>query len=302
MNMAFFNTIGIKIKGYLLIIGVIIWTMFIPGCGKVSGDSEIFWEITQYGPRDINSSFYTIYHPQKGLIVLDGGWTEDAEYVREIIYSLGGHVDVWILSHPHQDHIGAFNEIYVDSSEITISEVWTVDMPSPEICLETAPWDSTEAYEDFLELVVENLKYVYPGDLLTFHDLKIEILHTYDENVKILSRDYLNDGSMIFKVSAEAESFLFCSDVGQSVSDYLLEKYGDALKADYIQMGHHGYGGLNDDFYEAVAPKKAFFDAPDWLMLDQTGKYDNPENASFMESLGSQVISFNSAPNKATIR
>ena len=33
------------------------------------------WTITQYGPREINSSFYTLYNPKRGLIVVDGGWT-----------------------------------------------------------------------------------------------------------------------------------------------------------------------------------------------------------------------------------
>jgi len=95
---------------------------------------------------------------------------------------------------------------------------------------------------------------------------------------------------------------LFCSDIGSNVSDYLYEKYGESLSSDYIQMGHHGYGGLKDNFYQAVKPKVAFFDAPDWLMLDTTGKYDNPENAKLMKDMGCEILSFNSAPNKIVLK
>lgn len=47
----------------------------------VSINQETTWEITQYGPRDINSCFYTIYNPSEGLIVIDWGWTDDVAYV-----------------------------------------------------------------------------------------------------------------------------------------------------------------------------------------------------------------------------
>lgn len=260
------------------------------------------WRITQYGPRDINSSFYTLYNPKKGLIVVDGGWVEDADYVREVINIQGGTVDAWILTHPHQDHIGAFNEIYADPQGIEIKEIYTVDMAAPEVCIERASWDSVDTYNDFLNLNISDLNYVYAGDVLDLCGLEIDILNAYDENVEELSKDYLNDGSMMFKVKGDTQSFLFCADVGQSMSDFLLEKWGEELKADYIQMGHHGYGGLKDDFYEMVQPKTAFFDAPDWLMFDTTGTYDNPENAALMEGMGSEVVSFNSAPNSLLLK
>ena len=260
------------------------------------------WIITQYGPRDINSGFYTIYNPRQGLIVVDGGWTEDADYVRSIITSLGNRVDAWILTHPHQDHIGAFNVIYKDLQDIVVDKVYAVDMATPEECLAVAPWDSVDAYLDFWELDVLELQYLYTGDVLDICGLQFEILNTYGEHVEQNSRDYLNDGSMMFKVTGETQSMLFCADVGVAVSDYLLNRWGEKLQADYLQMGHHGYGGLNDNFYQMVSPDVAFFDAPDWLMLDTTGKYDNPEHVRLMEGIGSEIRSFHRAPNSIILK
>lgn len=260
------------------------------------------WIVTQYGRNDINLSFYTIYNKEKGLIVVDGGWTEDAANVREVIDELGGHVDAWILTHPHQDHIGAFNLLYTELEGITIDRIYTVDMATPELCMEVASWDSVDAYKDYLALNISNVTYLYAGDKMQICDLEIEVISTYDENVNNLSRDFLNDGSMMFKVTNDTESMLFCADVGIGMSDFLVGKYGDTLKADYIQMAHHGYGGLSDEFYRIVSPKIAFFDAPDWLMYDETGKYDNPQNAAFMESLNAEIYSFNTAPNSIILK
>ena len=296
-----------KYKSPLICVLVAI-VMLATGCSfgekskSTSSQETSEWTITQYGPRDINSSFYTIYNPEKGLIVVDGGWVEDAAYVREIIGNCGGEVDAWILTHPHQDHIGAFNVLYSDLAEITVESVYTVDMASPDECISVASWDSVDAYEDFLTVNVPDIQYLYEGDTLEICGLTFEIINAFGDSVRTYSKDYLNDGSMMFKVTNQEESMLFCADVGVSMSDYLVSKWGDTLKADYIQMGHHGYGGLSDDFYQTVAPKIAFFDAPDWLMLDETGRYDNPENAAFMENMGCKIYSFNSAPNSVVLK
>ena len=260
------------------------------------------WIVTQHGRNDINLSFYTIYNESKGLIVVDGGWTDDAFVVREVVDELGGHINAWILTHPHQDHIGAFNLLYNELEGITIDEIYTVDMATPEDCLLVAPWDNVDTYNDFKALDITEITYVYPDDNFEICDLEFKILSAYDENVKNLSKDYLNDGSMMFTVKNDSETMLFCADVGIAMSDFLVGKYGDLLKADYLQMAHHGYGGLSDEFYQKVSPKVAFFDAPDWLMYDETGKYDNPENAALMEDLNAEIYSFNSAPNSIVLR
>lgn len=75
--------------------------------------------------------------------------------------------------------------------------------------------------------------------------------------------DLATDGSMMFKVTNKEESMLFCADVGVKMSDEIMSHYADELPSDYIQMGHHGNGGLSEEFYRKVHPKVAFFDAPE---------------------------------------
>lgn len=224
---------------------VIALIFIMSGCGNVDSSNresseqvaEGEWTITQYGPREINMSFYTIYNPEKGLIVIDGGYTEDALYVADVIASLGGKVDAWILTHPHPDHMGAFNAIYQDLEvlDIVIEDIYTVEMASPEECLAVASWDTTEAYDVFLALNIADLIYLHTGDVLDICGLEFEILSAFDEDIAAISRDYLNDGSLMFKVYGETKEFLFCSDVGKNVSEHIIENVGAEKLASEIK-------------------------------------------------------------------
>lgn len=261
------------------------------------------WLITQYGnAAGSQLIFYTMQDQEGHLIVVDGGWTTDADYVKSVIKSLGNHVDAWILTHPHEDHIGAFNEIWQNPGKLTIDTVYAVDMASPELCLENASWDETAQYEVFLQLDIPQLTYVQTGDAYDIAGLRMEILSAYNDHVDELSNDLLNDGSMMFKIYGNTQSMLFCADVGKSMSDELLETYGESLKSEYLQMGHHGNGGLKKDFYEAVDPEIAFFDAPDWLMNDKTGSYTNPQTTYWLANMGAQIYSFATTPNQIILK
>lgn len=261
------------------------------------------WVITQHGsPQGAHLMFYTLTDMEGHLIVIDGGWRSDAEYVRQELKKLGNHVDAWFVTHPHRDHAGAFYEIYKDPGKLKIDKVYMVDMAPIDLCLSNAPWDEVEVYEQLLTLDIPELTYVHAGDEFEAAGLKIEVFNAYDDYVDDLSDDLLNDGSMMFKVSGKTESMLFCSDVGKKMSDYLLEKYGDRLQADYIQMGHHGNGGLKSDFYKSIGAKAAFFDAPDKLMYDTTGQYTTIENISLMAGQDAKIYSFSTCPNRVVLR
>lgn len=221
------------------------------------------WKITQYGDASgLQMMFYTLQDHYGHLVVVDGGWPGNAEQVRKVINEKGGHVNAWFLTHPHEDHIGAFCELYGNLGTIRVDKVYAVDMASPELCMANAPWDSVAAYERFRAMEIRQLSYVHRGDTIKIGKLKIEILSAYEKKIDYISSDLLNDGSMVFKVYGTEESMLFCADAGKAVSSYLKRKYGEKLKSDYLQMGHHGNGGLKKDFYKMVDPDVAFFDAP----------------------------------------
>ena len=276
-----------------------------------SPDQKEEWKITQY-PSETNGQimFYTIVAPDGRLAVIDGGYTYEYTYVRDILQALGGKVNSWILTHPHPDHMGAFIEIYRDPDGVEIDHIYTIDLDYDEYKQKAQPWDEFQIFETFSTLTkdTDNVTYLHEGDQLEIVGLQMKVYSAYDDYILERSNDLANDGSLMFKLSGHENTMLFCSDVGVRISDYLIERYSSELKADYIQMGHHGNGGLSDDFYKLVKPTKAFFDAPDWLMNNinpgtgEPATYDTPEKKQLMEELGAKIYSFETAPNTVIIR
>lgn len=268
------------------------------------------WTVTQYGdPCGSQSMFYTIQSDTDELIVVDGGLKTEEEDVKVIIKNLGGRVDDWIITHPHADHIGAFNEIYEDPDGIKIENIYTIDMDYEKYQKKAKEWDEFNVYEQFLDITksADNITYLEQGDELELEGLHMTVLNAYGDYVDPMTEDLANDGSLMFKLEGDEESMLFCADVGVGMSNLILEKYGSILKSDYLQVGHHGYGGLSDEFYRKVSPEAAFFDAPDWLMNNispSTGEpaaYDNPENVKLLEGMGASIHSFATAPNSIVL-
>ena len=66
---------------------------------------------------------------------------------------------------------------------------------------------------------------------------------------------------------------LWLGDAGEEEGDRILALCGDpsALKADYVQMAHHGQCGVKKDFYKAVSPMGCFWNTPKWLWENDAG-------------------------------
>lgn len=263
---------------------------------------ENSWLIKQYGGADGTPlAFYTLQDYKGHLIVIDGGGAEDASYVRKQIRALGGHVDAWIVTHPHGAHAGAFMEIYQKPKKIKIDRVYAARMPAGGEASSEDPKGEANVYEQWQNLDIPELEELRAGDAFEIEGLAIRVFHAYDDYVAEISEDLLNDGSLVFQVMAERESMLFCSDAGEAVGDYLLKTYKESLKSDYIQMADHGNHGFKPDFYEQVGAKGAFFDAPNQMMQDISGTYDNMQNAMTMISCGAEIYSYATTPNRIVL-
>lgn len=257
--------------------------------------------ITEYASVSGNQAMlYTIEDKDNHLILIDGGWTNDAEQVWKVIEEHNKIVDVWIITHPDPDHIGAFNEIMSSEKrfDISIGKIYVPDVNYESFAQEANWWDGLKEYELFMELSKDwgNVIEVKVGDSVEHSNLIFDFYNSYSNRVE--GADAINDGSLMFEVHGKEESMLFCADVGASMSEKLIEQWGDKLKADYIQMAHHGNGGLNEAFYRLVAPRIAISDAPEWLFHPAEGTpYDSVQKTAIMESMGAQVLYYATAPN-----
>lgn len=258
------------------------------------------YTVTQYASvTDSQSLIYSITDNKGHLVLVDGGYEQDAEQLKKIIDANGGKVDAWILTHPHEDHIWAFNTLMKeDRDEIKIDKIIVSDFDYDKYKEAAAEWDAFWVYEEFLNITkdMNNVVSAKTGDEFDIIGLNMKVYSSYSN--KIEGTDAANDGSLVFELMGKEESMLFCGDTGVAMSAPIIDEWGDELKADYIQMGHHGNGGLSEIFYRMVQPKAAFFDTPDWLMYPEEGSsYTTPINREIMESMGCKIYSYDTAPN-----
>jgi beta-lactamase superfamily II metal-dependent hydrolase len=264
------------------------------------------WLLTEYEDKSGDQGLaYTLENMNDGtLIVIDGGNAGNEQQMRDVIMEKGGVVDAWILTHYHKDHIDAFNAIYENPQGIKIKNLYVTPLEADVFySLNLQEWDDVDTFEKFQEITegAENITKVQRDDVLEFSDgLKITFLNACDDVVLNADghEDIPNNDSLVFKIETASRSALFCADAhSKYIADYLVKTYGDKLKSDILQCGHHGNNSMPTEtgFYEAVSPEVAIFDGPDWLILSPD--YTAGALAAYLKDLGARIIWFNTAPN-----
>lgn len=261
--------------------------------------------VTQYpDSTGVQATFYTIENDDYFLII-DGGWKENANALRDIIARHGNHVDAWILSHPHKDHAGAFNEIYANPGSITIDAIYDNGFDYDFIESVGEPYDDITIMENYHSLTKQaaNITHLKRGEHLTICGLTFDIYNAYDEIVLSTvgeEKDYQNNASLLFKVSSANSSMLFCSDIKYDMDSYLLETYKDMLSCDYVQTGHHGNWSFSEEFYAAADAEVYFMDAP--KSITENPDFPASELKQALSEKGKTILDFDTAPNSVTLK
>jgi len=274
---------------------------------------------------------YTITDGQGGLAVVDGGRAWQSEALVEEIKKRGGVVDAWIITHPHDDHCGVLASVLAaewDKTEIEIKQIYIGEMDYEAVSAEGAERSDTYGYLLMGLEGHDNVQWLSAGDELDVIGLRMKVLHTCNDTVISHSGNIMNDGSMVFKLYGKNKSVLFLADtadnnellaaeitepsqgseMGRLLAEEIMSEFPEDVKSDIVQMSHHGNGSYPDYFYEAIAPSKAFFDAPDWLMENRnketglTSYYSTPHYVELMQRLGAKVISYSSEKNYVKFR
>lgn len=261
---------------------------------------ESGWRITQYGSDEENQrNCYAIVDEANRLILIDGGYDYNADSIRQIIAQHNNHVDAWIISHPHPDHAGAVNVILENPDGITIDRIYTVEVNGGRYRETAAEYDRIDVYEKFLALTENfpDLIYIKENDEWELLGLHFKALHAWNVEVDDMDDHLCNNGSMMFVVSGQEEKMLFCSDVQSQMQGYVIGRHVEELDVDYVQLGHHGSGGLTPFFYEYTSPKAVFFDAPSWLMNRNDNIYSAYMLREYFLQKGVEIYAFDTAPN-----
>lgn len=256
------------------IIGLLLVLIILCNTNTLAEENK--WELTQYADASGNQAmFYSLINRQTGcLILVDGGWTENAEQVSKVIDENGGHVIAWFLTHYHNDHCDAVNALW-EKYKDQIDVMYVTPLDWNEFIEAAKPWDAPETFSTFLEQTKDSdkVKALSRGDQFEIEGLKVSIFNAYDDLVR-KHGSISNNCSLVIKISNQEQSVLFLGDTyNNDLGKDILEIYGaEALHADYVQSAHHGNNTQSEEFYLAVNPSVIFLDGPEWLMTGEDYK------------------------------
>lgn len=261
--------------------------------------------VTQYADfTGQHGSFYTIENDQS-LIIIDGGWNGNADFVRSVIADHNNTVDAWIISHPHQDHAGAFNAIAADLQDIKIKQIYDNGFDYDFIKASGEPYDDILIMETYHTLTADadNVTHLRRGDEFTICGLTVTVLNAFDDIVIEQcggEKDYQNNASLMLRITNKTDSILFCSDIKYDMERYFSSISEQLLSCKYVQTGHHGNWSFSEDFYLNTNADVFFFDAPSAI----TENPDYPAS-SLKQSLSEKkktVQDFATAPNFVVLK
>ncbi len=247
---------------------------------------------------------YVLRLEDGSFVIFDGGagkGYDDYEYLKETILKLylevfpeneitgpttaePLHVRAWMMTHEHMDHFTVFKQFmehfgpqswfrfdYFLFNATSKSECYNCNNPEYEVRnYITEMQDKVKNGFDYLK--------VHTGQKFYFANLKIEILYTHEDTYP-LGLEYFNNSSSIFKTTfmnngVEADTCIWLGDVERIGSRRMRAMWGsEGLKADMVQVAHHGYNGVEAQFYDLVDPTVVWYPS-------STGTYNHTKKTT----------------------
>ncbi len=175
-------------------------------------------------------------------LLIDAGTGKAEEKLVAYLKDAGvTRLDIMLLTHPHEDHIGGADAV-IDEFEVG------------EIIMPDATTD-TKAFERVLDGAEEKsipISTVFRGDSFTEGGFKFEILSPDDKRYSDL-----NNTSIVLKLTYGEVSMMFTGDAESLVENEILDAYSETdLKCIFYKAAHHASTTSNTPaFVGAVSPK-----------------------------------------------
>ena len=228
------------------------------------------------------------------ILVIDGGNKADAEHLLARLCEITGmavpHIDAWIFTHAHSDHMNAFLTLTETKADAFSFDKIYCCFPSLQyLSVEKDAEKTLSNYWNYASQFAEKIVTVSVDDIYIFGTAEMEVLYTVDCTIK---ENRVNNSSMVFKLKLGEKTILFLGDLGIQGGEKLLSLKKEQLKSDICQMAHHGQYGVSEEFYQAVKPEICLWCAPDWLWDNDMGKGFNTHSfqtvivRGWMEKLG----------------
>lgn len=255
-----------------------------------SGVGELWMLGSTTGAQNLS---IVIKSPNGKIIVIDGGWEADADKLSSLILQQGGKVDAWLITHPHEDHVGALCAILNDSArKIKIDKIYC-SLATPDWYRQVSPTGAGIADQllcAFTKLTVGTVtNSIGRGTEINIDDVNIRVLN----NRGVYTYNGVNNSSLVYKIRVSGQSILILGDLAYDGGKDLIKTCTAAeLKSDIVQMAHHGQQGVDQDAYALIAPTTCLWPSPAWLWNNDngggvgSGPWGTLKTRAWMDALG----------------
>ena len=245
--------------------------------------------LTEYTPFSMG---FVLITPSNRAIVIDGG---TAGELHNVIEHIGDRpIAAWILTHPHGDHIGAL--LYAMRKEKPILQQvkrFICNFHTPAF-LRSCGGDealNVEHFNSYTETHGIPVDRPICGDRWKIDGLEFECLFSKSEKY---TENYVNDSSMVFRITGEKQSVLFLGDLGPAAGEELLATQGKHLRTNVVQMAHHGHMSVKKNVYEAIDPCVCIWCCASWLYNERDAEiskdmYGVGTTRRWMREIGNQI-------------
>lgn len=194
-------------------------------------------------------SVYT--SPEGKIMMIDCGNPVSFPEIDAYLQAMGvKEIDIFVMSHPHADHIGCFPEL---AEHYPIHQLYKNEQ-------EYASGSYTQAMAAAEEYDIP-VTVLHEGDTFPFgSSVEVTVFGPTEKMEQNITNmvDTTNNGSLALRIAYGDSSFWSAGDTYVPGEQSLVDSYGSAIQSDVIKMNHHGYETSNNkDYIEALSPKVA---------------------------------------------
>lgn len=203
----------------------------------------------------------------------------------------------WFITHVHYDHIALAKsflskykgEMVIEFIGYNFPDFMELKTPK-ETKYGSAYQPTVEAWEDLLEKTFPDVPIciLHTGQRFQFAECYVDVLIT-PEDYYLNGFEWVNDTSLIFKIGMNGKTCMAFGDATGPVNMQVLNTFGSYIKADVMQLPHHGTAGGSLELYKKVDPSICLWPCSEttYNYKDTVGKANSTWNQWLKRNSGS---------------